>query len=153
MYYTTSVYCIAIGRWISSLLISACGWSNITRRQAAAPMSTCAAPTDGMRGNDLSTRPMEVMQDKETKWFTSRHYCWYITFIYIYMYIYIYVYIILYTWLEFTLEIYWKKLKRWFPQGNTHIQKFAFLRSSLPQLHFPMDGPGGHANRFHQNWP
>ena len=59
MYCTTLVSCIAIGRWISSLLISACGWSNITRRQAAAPMSTCAA----VRGHDLSTRPMEVMQN------------------------------------------------------------------------------------------
>ncbi len=40
--------------------LAASGWSNITRRQAAAPISTCATP-DGKRGHDLRPKkPMEV---------------------------------------------------------------------------------------------
>lgn len=58
-----------------------------------------------LRGHDLSTRPMEVMQDID-KMIHKSPYCWYITFIYT---VYIYIYIILYTWLEFTLEIHRKK--------------------------------------------
>ena len=88
-----------------------------------------------------------------------------IIYIYIYtmhsLYTYIYIcicytshviYIILYTWLEFTLEIYRNKTEKVVPSGNTHIQKIAFLRSSRPQLH-DYGRPSGHAQPFPSNWP